>query len=165
MNRGVIWEHALSGFAQDPVFGVGPGVWSPSFDQALVLTWREEWIRQVEQAHNQLVQTLAESGLVGAAALAALVVVVGLGAFVARRSTRGASVALFVVLLARMSVESPLSSPAVGPPEAAALAVFLAAMWWPGATIAATPDRRAGTVATRPLQATVEPASLPEVHV
>lgn len=103
-GRTTIWQAALHGFFLDPVFGYGPNllddqyrsVYLGSFDAAA-------------QAHNQFVQTLGSTGLVGAASLVVLLVVVYVTSVRAAGRTGGLSLALALALSARLLSEIPLT--------------------------------------------------------
>ncbi|MCZ4518046.1 O-antigen ligase family protein [Rhodococcus ruber] len=103
-GRTEIWEAAIvGGYRGNEVFGYGPqllddafrAVWAPSFTVG-------------GQAHNQIVQTLAGQGVLGLVALVAmLVVMVGIGLRFWREGG-GLGMAATVLLVARMSTETPL---------------------------------------------------------
>lgn len=103
-GRTTIWQAALHGFFLDPLFGYGPNlldsqyrsVYLGSFDAAA-------------QAHNQFVQTLGSTGVVGAVSLVALLVVVYLCSARAAGRTGGLSLALALALSARLLSEIPLT--------------------------------------------------------
>ncbi|MFD1720168.1 O-antigen ligase family protein [Amnibacterium endophyticum] len=103
-GRTTIWQAALHGFFLSPVFGYGPNllddqyrsVYLGSFDAAA-------------QAHNQFVQTLGSTGIVGGASLVALLVAVYATSVRAAGRTGGLSLALALALSARLLSEIPLT--------------------------------------------------------
>jgi hypothetical protein len=66
-------------------------------------------------AHNQLMDTLSRSGLVGAAALALYVGVLGVLSLRCARASQGLSLALLLALLLRAGSEVPLLLIGYGP--------------------------------------------------
>jgi tetratricopeptide (TPR) repeat protein/O-antigen ligase len=69
-----LWRSAVSIFADHPLTGAGPGTWV----QLKVLANAEETPNHIfANAHNLYVQTIAEVGVIGVAALLMLVIVVG----------------------------------------------------------------------------------------
>jgi O-Antigen ligase len=109
-NRYDYWRIAWNQFTDHPLDGVGAG----NFDRTYFLERQTD--EDVRQAHSIELQTLGETGLVGALALAAFLVAVLLGlwrrARSARRDGSGAEVGLtvaaggmFIVWLAQTSVD------------------------------------------------------------
>lgn len=104
-GRTRIWQISFDTWREYPLVGYGPTVWSLDFR----LT-RGQGILPAGHAHNQLLQSLAQSGIVGGVALIAyLVVLVRYGAALAGK-TRGGSVALVFLLIARSVTETPFRS-------------------------------------------------------
>ena len=99
-GRTGLWEQGLDFFSQDPWVGAGPRV----FEQWATLN-DQGW---AGQAHNQLVQTLGTSGLLGAAGL--LVYICALIVVAARcmGRSRGTSLSILAALLLRCVTETPL---------------------------------------------------------
>jgi O-antigen ligase/polysaccharide polymerase Wzy-like membrane protein len=125
-NRYDYWSVALRAFASEPLHGVGAGGWSVDW-----LRWRtiDDF---AQDAHSLELQTLAELGLVG---LAALLAFFGGVAFAARRALRSvvppaAAVAALVTYLAHSPLDWDWQMPAV-----TLVAIVLA-----GATLAAAED-------------------------
>ncbi len=100
-GRTELWQLGLNYWSSSPVIGVGQQAFDSTFREATGLTY-------AGQAHNQLVQTLAGEGLIGAIALIAAALLATRLAYTRRKGTAGASAALGLVLLALCSVESPL---------------------------------------------------------
>lgn len=71
--RLILWQLAITTFAQHPLLGIGPGVFRslPEIDPMLHLEPLLYYVRGLS-AHNLLLHYLAEAGLVGAVALVAL---------------------------------------------------------------------------------------------
>lgn len=102
-GRTRIWEAALEGYAQNPVFGYGPTL----LDDA----YRARYLGQFDaaaQAHNQFVQSLGSSGLFGVLSLVLLFALLLGGAAQARRRGEWVSLALLAMLLVRCITETPL---------------------------------------------------------
>lgn len=100
-NRTSVWTVGLETFREQAVFGGGPNVFE-DYAQATGLYW-------IGQAHNQLIEVLAEQGLVGLFGLvvfvAALVRSAGRTAVVSRLT----SVSLVALVLIHSVSENPLS--------------------------------------------------------
>ena len=100
-GRTRIWDITLQAWQENVLFGYGPGIWGAERQ-------REFQMFHVGQAHNQVVQTLGEAGLVG---LVLLLVYLGallvsaLGTFVA---SRGIVLMLLMLMLVRCVTEAPL---------------------------------------------------------
>lgn len=110
-GRTAIWAAALQGFRLSPVFGYGPTLLGEEF--------RNDYLPNfgaAAQAHNQWIQTLGGEGLLGAASLVILGLVLIVAAARTRHATSGLSVALVAVLLIRCVTETPLrpSGPGAG---------------------------------------------------
>lgn len=100
-GRTSIWAVTLEEFAKHPLFGYGPELWSREYRF-------QKGILAAGQAHNQFVQTLGESGLVGFVLLMAylgILLKLSLSSF---RETRGLSLALYLLILMRCMTEAPL---------------------------------------------------------
>lgn len=102
------WAYALDRWRESPFVGYGPEVFGDSFRAETGLQW-------LGQAHNQFLQSLAESGLIGLAALILLVVVAARIALRTAWSTAGLTAAIAALFALRMLTEAPLrgSSPLV----------------------------------------------------
>ena len=100
-----VWGVTLKLWHDNPVFGYGLKLWDT--DMRLAYLHQLGWAPP--HAHNQLVQTLGEAGLVGAAALLVYVVAL-IGAGLSTASTsRGLSLAVVVLVLVRGLTECPLA--------------------------------------------------------
>ena len=100
-GRTSIWTVTLEEFSRYPVFGYGPELWGREYRLTT-------GILGAGQAHNQFVQTLGESGLVGFALLMAYLGILMRFAFATFRQSRGLSLALYGLILARCMTEAPL---------------------------------------------------------
>ena len=65
-ERLLMWQSALNMFEDNPIFGVGYGQYKFAYQNEYILPEARE--RTLEHAHNNLIQMLAECGIVGAAA-------------------------------------------------------------------------------------------------
>ncbi|WP_375400956.1 O-antigen ligase family protein [uncultured Amnibacterium sp.] len=102
-GRTTIWQAALHGFFLDPLFGYGPNLLDPQYRATYLGVFDA-----AGQAHNQIVQTLGETGLVGLACLVALLVAVLRKGVLANGPTGGLSLALVLAFAARLLSETPL---------------------------------------------------------
>jgi O-antigen ligase len=108
-NRTVIWRYGLERFADTPIVGQGPGVWSEFVETGNLLSTGVS-------GHNQLVDTLVTTGALGFGALA-LMVALWLRALASGAGdSQAASVAAFVLVLVLAVMEAPFSVWGVGPP-------------------------------------------------
>ena len=101
-GRDLAWIPALEAFIRSPVTGYGPEVLSRAYWRTQPNQWWEPL-----HAHNQALQTLAESGLIGAAALVALI----LTAVVATFARSGTMASLLVALLGFLAFQSTVEVP------------------------------------------------------
>lgn len=101
-GRTDIWQVTIDTWRNNPWFGYGPKLWDVEFritHGAVLAAWH---------AHNQYLQALGEAGIVGlAAVLIYTVALIYYGIKFAGR-TRGASLALLLLLLIRTITEIPL---------------------------------------------------------
>ena len=100
-GRDQIWAVAWEEFHAHPFFGYGPALFDDDFRMAVNLP-------NATNAHNQFIDTLARSGLVGAIALVAYAVVLMVLSFKYAKRTAGLSAALFVALALRSVSEVPM---------------------------------------------------------
>ena len=109
-GRTAIWEVTLEVWRDDPVLGVGTALWDDAMDRR----YASRVGFPPGHAHNQLVQTLGQAGLVGAAAL--LVFLVGWGGLARRAdvASGGAAGALFLAIIVRCFSEPPLQGTPYG---------------------------------------------------
>jgi len=107
-GRDRIWAIAWQEWQIHPWFGWGLPIWDDAYRRAIGMN-------HATHAHNQLMDTLSRSGLVGAAALLGYTVVLGVLALRHARATQGLSVALLLALLLRAGSEVPLLLMGYGP--------------------------------------------------
>jgi O-antigen ligase len=103
-GRTAIWQATLEVWRANPLVGYGPDLWGDAMDRR----YRYRVGFPPGHAHNQLIQTLGDSGLVGAVALAVYLVGLGGLARAGDRRTLGYGALLFVILVLRSFTEVPL---------------------------------------------------------
>lgn len=150
-GRGRIWAAALKGFDRNPVFGYGPELLGERYRQAYL-----PGFDAATHAHNQFIQTLASTGVIGGLSLALLVVTVTILAFRARHRMGGLGLALVAFIALRSATETPLKPGGVGFGTATIVIVvsLIGAAWSERAD--ATPDE-AADAATAPLPVVPSP--------
>lgn len=100
-GRTQIWDITLQAWRENVLFGWGPEVWGAERRLHFLMF-------HVGHAHNQVVQTLGEAGLVG---LALLLVYLGALLYAALHrfvATRGLVLALLILMLVRCITEAPM---------------------------------------------------------
>lgn len=128
-GRTAIWAAALQGFRLSPIFGYGPTLLGDEFRNRYLPNFSA-----AAQAHNQWMQTLGGEGLIGAASLVILGLVLIVAAARTRDATAGLSVALVVFLIIRCVTETPLRPGGPGAGTMMLIVVF--------GLIAATPSEQ-----------------------
>jgi len=125
MGRTEIWKITLDFWAENPLFGYGPKIWSPEFRI-------QQGLLYVGQAHNQFVQTLGDSGLIGILGLVVYLFSIVLSAFKLRRVSCGISIAVAILFISRCITETPVRSMGVSDSTFFAhfLTVFLLLLWY-----------------------------------
>ena len=102
-GRFQIWDITLQAWRDNVLFGYGPEIWGA-----------ERRLRfnmfHVGQAHNQFVQTLGEAGLVGLVLLIVYLLALLYAAWQRFVLSRGFTLALLLLLLARCVTEAPMRS-------------------------------------------------------
>ncbi|WP_296750605.1 O-antigen ligase family protein [Thiobacillus sp.] len=101
-GRTDIWQTTIDTWRNNPWFGYGPKLWDVEFritHGAVLAAWH---------AHNQYLQALGEAGIVGLAAVLIYTVALIYYGFKFAGRTRGASLALLLLLLVRTITEIPL---------------------------------------------------------
>lgn len=119
-GRRLIWQGAVEQFAERPIVGVGPWNFGPLFDA------RYEPSAYKPHAHNLLLHTAAETGVVGVLAVVAVVgtalwIVVRAYRDPARRESAVLAAALFAGLMVEGLVDYPYAGPTVD--------ILLLAVW------------------------------------
>lgn len=100
-GRDRIWVVALEEWHNHPVFGYGPTIWDAEYRQAIAMP-------NATHGHNQMIDTLARCGTVGAFGLVCYAVVLLVLAVRFARATRGLSLAMFLTLALQSVSEVPL---------------------------------------------------------
>jgi O-antigen ligase len=111
-GRRLIWQGAVEQFLERPVLGVGPWNFGPLFDE------RYAPVTYKPHAHSLVLQTAAETGIVGVLALlavlaTALVLIVRAYRDRGRREAAALAGALFVALMAEGMVDYAYAGPTV----------------------------------------------------
>lgn len=106
-GRTVIWEAALREYSNNPLFGYGPTLWDDAYRRAIGLSY-------AFHAHNQILQTMAESGTIGLIALLAFLFLALSRAFQTYQITKGVSIAILVLIGFRVMTEVPLNPVGIG---------------------------------------------------
>lgn len=100
-GRTTIWATTLAELDRYPLFGYGPELWG--------LEYRMQMGNLAAgQAHNQFIQTLGESGLVGFVLLLAYLGILLRLALLSFKASHGFSLALYVLIFVRCITEAPL---------------------------------------------------------
>lgn len=120
-GRRAIWLLARQEFGRHPEVGYGPGFLGDSYRRTH-LAETQQW---ASNAHNQVLQTLAETGLVGLAALALLVSFAVGVAWRTRRVDGGLALALLIPLLIFGVFGTPLYPAGLVAPVLVALVVVV----------------------------------------
>jgi len=100
-GRDQIWVIAMEEWRASPIFGYGPGLWDDDFRAAINMP-------NATNAHNQFMDTLARSGVVGATALVLYAAVLLALSLRAAKATGGLSIALLIAVALRSMSEVPL---------------------------------------------------------
>ena len=101
-GRAQIWAAALAAWQKSPVFGYGLEAWGTAHRAVLGMPF-------AFSAHNQFLQSMSTAGTLGLVSLLAYLGLLGVGCLRAAKATRGASAALFVLVLLRCITEAPLT--------------------------------------------------------
>jgi O-antigen ligase len=102
-GRTQIWRVSLDEWHRHPLTGYGPGMFSPNYVETHFPA-----NLQVTNGHDQVVQTLAESGLLGAIGLIAVVAATVAGSWRARRIDGGLALALVTSFWVFGITETPM---------------------------------------------------------
>lgn len=104
-SRTGLWSSTLDVWQKYKVFGYGPEIWSEAF--------RSSFLGRYDfagNAHNQWIQALGQTGLVGLTCLIFYVTILAKVAYRARTHDGGLGLALLAALLVRTLTEVPMSS-------------------------------------------------------
>ena len=102
-GRTAIWDITLRAWRENVLFGYGPAIWGADRQ-------REFHMFYVGHAHNQIVQTLGEAGLVGLALLLLYLLALSLAALRNFVPSRGITLLLLMLMLVRWITEAPMRS-------------------------------------------------------
>ena len=100
-GRTPIWDITLRAWRENLMFGWGPEIWGPERRSQFLMF-------HVGHAHNQVMQTLGESGLVGLALLLTYLGTLTYAAIKKFSATRGLLLAVLIVMLVRCVTEAPM---------------------------------------------------------
>jgi O-antigen ligase len=107
-GRDRIWAVALEEWTRHPVFGYGSNLWDEGYRADIGMPFAFD-------GHNQLVDALARSGLVGAAGLMLYATSLLVYSVKHARATRGFCLAIFLAIALRSVAEVPLGLFRYGP--------------------------------------------------
>jgi O-antigen ligase len=107
-GRDRIWAVALGEWARHPAFGFGTDLFDEAYRADIAL-------RHANNAHNQIIDTLARSGLVGLAGLALYATALLVSSVKHARASRGLSLAIFLAIAFQSVTEVPLHVFQYGP--------------------------------------------------
>ncbi len=103
-GRTTIWEITVNTWRQNPIFGYGPSLWDMDYRLKYAPI---KFQYTAGMAHNQFFQSLGESGVLGVLGLLAYVSTLLYFGVRFISVTRGVSLALFAILIARSVSETP----------------------------------------------------------
>lgn len=132
-GRTAIWNVAIEEWRNNPVFGYGPGLFDVEHRARLGMNF-------AFHAHNQFLQSLAQSGAVGFAGLIIFLFVAGWKSIRYARQTKYVSVAILAFVLLRCVTEVPLRATGMYSGE------FILMLVWIGMLIACDEHSRVETV-------------------
>lgn len=118
-GRDKIWAVAYDEWQRNPIFGYGPLIWDTDFRNSIGMP-------NATHAHNQFMDTLSRSGIVGAVSLSIYALVLMVLSVRYARESKGLTLALFVLLALRSVSEVPLSLFGYGPEFIAHLLLLMA---------------------------------------
>ncbi len=101
-GRKQIWAIAYDEWLRHPVFGYGPSIWGESFRASIGMPF-------ATHAHNQLMDILSRSGLVGAVSFVIYALVLLILSVRYARVSSGLTLALFLMIAVRSISEVPLT--------------------------------------------------------
>ncbi|MDP1863755.1 MAG: O-antigen ligase family protein [Thiobacillus sp.] len=109
-GRTTLWEITVNTWRDNPIFGYGPSLWDIDYR---IKYAPQQLLYSAGMAHNQFFQTLGESGVLGVIGLSLYVLILVKYGIKYFSTTRGASLALVVVLLTRSISETPFRNQAL----------------------------------------------------
>ncbi|WEO77988.1 O-antigen ligase family protein [Cryobacterium sp. SO2] len=157
-GRTKIWDAAMIGFNEYPIFGYGPTLLDQSY--------RDRYLPNFDaaaQAHNQLVQSLASAGIIGLLSLLVLAVVLYKRAGDLRRLGDATGLALLVLLTMRAATETPLRPGGAGLPTFILIVVicYIATSWEEQSALRATEGTSNAVIREDELPSHVRPEPIP----
>lgn len=102
-GRIYVWQISFETWLENPILGYGPNFWDIYFRQDYGYLW-------AGQAHNQFLQTLGESGILGFGTLLLFFIIIIRVGSRSAINTNFASYGIIVALVIRSFFESPLST-------------------------------------------------------
>jgi O-antigen ligase len=105
-GRTKVWSYAYDQFLKDPVLGFGPNLFDPNGPEAAAGAF-PPW---AGQAHNQIFQTLGESGMIGMVAMVVFLFVLLTTAANRTFALAGLLSAMVAIMLTRFTTEAPLAT-------------------------------------------------------
>jgi O-antigen ligase len=102
-GRTYVWDATIEVWEESRIFGYGPTLWSEEFRARY-----GEFFAFAGQAHNQFIQSLGESGLVGLGALVVYFLTMLVVAMKTSERTAGLSLACFSLIAVRLLTEAAL---------------------------------------------------------
>lgn len=118
-GRDKIWAIAYDEWQRNPLFGYGPLIWETDFRISIGMP-------NATHAHNQFMDTLSRSGIIGVVALLIYTLVLTVMSIRYARESKGLTLALFILLMMRSVSEVPLSLFGYGPEFIAHLLLLMA---------------------------------------
>jgi O-antigen ligase len=100
-GRDQIWRVALDEWARNPLVGYGSHLFDEEYRDMIGMTF-------ATHGHNQLIDTLARAGTIGAIGLVCFMVMFAFMVFKTAKRTQGLSLALFVLVIVRSISEVPI---------------------------------------------------------
>lgn len=128
-GRNEIWAIALETFRANPWFGYGPTIWDPLFRMQI-------GVPAAFHAHNQFINVLAASGVVGALGFLAYLLVLLRRLWPRRTAYRGFVVGLLMLLLVRCVGEVPFNLFGFGSESLAQMLLLMALAGTKSASVA-----------------------------
>jgi O-antigen ligase len=110
-GRDAIWAITLQEWEHNPFFGYGPRLWGDEF------AYRMGYFGVASNAHNQFVDVLGSSGVVGLLSLVAYLLILLKYAWSSMGVSKGFSLALAVFILVRCITEVPFKTGNVTTPD------------------------------------------------
>lgn len=105
-GRTGLWTASLEAVSRSPVIGVGPSAFAPEYRAALLGLGPGV---NFSNAHNQIIQTLVERGLLGGLMLVVIVATLIVAVMRTAPERRPAAGAIVAVYLSRFAVETPMN--------------------------------------------------------